>query len=236
MNNDNEVQYDQDWFRYVPDSWWFRPSDIVERESLAVMDKLNITKGSSILDCPCGRADMSKSLAGCGAKIVGIDRKLKFIGIARLRTLKWWRNTRFLCMDMRDVQFDDQFDFVINWFNSFGYFSDKENMDVIRSFNRALKKDGRLIILGENISKMKSFYPRKEDMKDIFWDSENHCVGYVLSKRRKRIYGRAYFPTIGEYESILEEAGFKIEEIYDNHMREFDEKSSNWFVIVAKKI
>ena len=49
-------------------------------------------------------------------------------------------------MDLRSIEFENEFHAIYNWFNSFGYFSDGENAEVVRRFARALRPGGRLLI------------------------------------------------------------------------------------------
>ncbi len=49
-------------------------------------------------------------------------------------------------MDMRDISYREEFDIVLNWYTSFGYFTDEENKKVLRNFYNVLTRNGILII------------------------------------------------------------------------------------------
>jgi len=49
-------------------------------------------------------------------------------------------------MDMRSLPYNNEFDVILNWYTSFGYFTDEENKIVIQNFYKALTKKGILII------------------------------------------------------------------------------------------
>ena len=44
--------------------------------------------------------------------------------------------------DMRKLPWRDRFDGLVNWFTSFGYFSDEQNKAVLRQFHDALRRAG----------------------------------------------------------------------------------------------
>jgi SAM-dependent methyltransferase len=47
--------------------------------------------------------------------------------------------------DMRRLRYQAQFDAVVNWFTSFGYFDPATNDNVLAAFARALKPGGKLL-------------------------------------------------------------------------------------------
>jgi len=49
-------------------------------------------------------------------------------------------------MDMRSLGFDEEFDAILSWHTSFGYFDDDANRGVLDGFYQALKPGGRLLI------------------------------------------------------------------------------------------
>ena len=56
--------------------------------------------------------------------------------------------------DMRKLPWRDRFDGLVNWFTSFGYFSDEQNKAVLRQFHDALSPGGRLILETQNITRI----------------------------------------------------------------------------------
>ena len=56
--------------------------------------------------------------------------------------------------DMRELPWRESFDAVVNWFTSFGYFSDDENRAVLRGFHDALAPGGRLALQTQNITRV----------------------------------------------------------------------------------
>jgi SAM-dependent methyltransferase len=85
-------------------------------------------------------------LARMGLDMTGVDLMDSFIRRARRRAKRGGVAVDFRRGDMREIEFDMAFDAVINWFSSFGYFSDAVNLAVCRRMFRALKPGGRLLI------------------------------------------------------------------------------------------
>ncbi len=56
---------------------------------------------------------------------------------------------------MRELAYEGEFDAVVNWFTSWGYFSPAENDAVLRSFARALRSGGRLLLEVHNPGRLR---------------------------------------------------------------------------------
>jgi hypothetical protein len=52
----------------------------------------------------------------------------------------------FRALDLRHLDMESQFDGIINWGGSFGYFSEAENARLVEAYVRALRPSGRLLI------------------------------------------------------------------------------------------
>ena len=52
----------------------------------------------------------------------------------------------FVRGDMRTLRYEHEFDAVLNWFTSFGYFDSQTNDAVLAGFARALRPGGRLLL------------------------------------------------------------------------------------------
>jgi SAM-dependent methyltransferase len=74
--------------------------------------------------------------------VIGVDNNERFLGLARER----YADASFERNDMRELAFESEFDAVVNWFTSFGYFDPVTNDRVLASFARALRPGGRLLL------------------------------------------------------------------------------------------
>ena len=86
------------------------------RTSLA---KLQPAIGSTMIDVGCGTGRHSKYLAAKGFQVTGID-----LASSNIKEVKKSENVllRFYCHDMRMPFGKENFDYVSNFFTSFGYF------------------------------------------------------------------------------------------------------------------
>ncbi|MBI1343746.1 MAG: methyltransferase domain-containing protein [Terrimonas sp.] len=110
----------------------------------ALIDYLKPFPGSNWLDVACGRGRLSRILAENGFEVTGFDIAPRSIEYARPFENK---HLSFFQHDMRRSFRINYYDFVINFFTSFGYFNTRrEHDDAIRTMAVSLKKGGILII------------------------------------------------------------------------------------------
>jgi SAM-dependent methyltransferase len=113
---------------------------------------LDLRPGMRVLDVPCGHGRIAGRLARAGCEVVGIDYTPKFIELARARHPQ----ATFTIRDMRELDYDAEFDAVVNWYTSFGYFDPDTNDAVLASFARALKRGGGLVLELHNPARLAS--------------------------------------------------------------------------------
>lgn len=128
-----------------------RPLFPAARESLKearyVHRKLQLKKGMTFLDCPCGFGRISLPLARIGIKVTGVDITGSYLDEFDKRAHKARVKVTLLNQDMRRINFRNEFDAAANLYTSFGYFeSDTENLRVLRNFFHALRPGGRFLM------------------------------------------------------------------------------------------
>ena len=143
-----------EWFRHVPEEKWLRDPAASRADAQAIWDKLDLTAGVRVFECPCGKADLSFPLARLGAKVSGIDFNSHFVSAAKNKFSRAGLSGEFKTDDMRTAQFPEKMDLIINWASSFGYFSDKDNADLLARFAKSLADGGRLLIEVANPSRV----------------------------------------------------------------------------------
>ncbi|GIW22167.1 MAG: methyltransferase type 11 [Candidatus Sericytochromatia bacterium] len=223
-------------------------SDELNKEEVDfIINILKPQKGSKFLDIPCGYGRHSKLLVEKGMQVTGIDNNSTFIEIAKENC----KDAKFILEDMRKINFYNDFDFIINLFTSFGYFSDEENFDVIKRFAKALKKGGKLLI--ETINREWALkqtstngltwllYPsgmvflanNKYDIITGRWTSEQYVVdNNKISEQEQNV--RLY--TYTEYKMMFSQVGLKIIEVYGEKDLSPYTCNSNKIILVAEKI
>jgi len=115
-----------------------------KKEIKGVQRLCKLNKGDKILDCPSGYGRHSLALAATGFNVVGADINDQFLAVANEGLRKSnLQNIRFIKKDMRELEFSNEFDVVINMFYSFGFFDDEDDdLKALKNFYNALKRGG----------------------------------------------------------------------------------------------
>jgi SAM-dependent methyltransferase len=99
---------------------------------------------SRMLDAGCGRGRHARMLAVKGFDVTGVDLSHNSIAYAKQFETD---NLHFYQHDMRLPSWINYFDYVFNFFTSFGYFpTRREHDDAIRTLAQTLKPGGVLLI------------------------------------------------------------------------------------------
>jgi SAM-dependent methyltransferase len=133
--------FDATYVRHLRAQW----SDALTRKQVAfVVEALGLRRGSRVLDVPCGFGRHARLLARRGMQVVGVDLSPAMLAEARRGGAA--PRLTFVRGDMRRLDYEGEFEAVVNLYTSFGYFSPRENLDVLRRMARALRPGGRILI------------------------------------------------------------------------------------------
>ncbi|MFN8672319.1 MAG: class I SAM-dependent methyltransferase [Candidatus Sericytochromatia bacterium] len=216
-----------------------------------ITNVLALPEKANILDAPCGHGRHSILLAKQGFEVTGIDFKEEFIDIAKENS-KELNNTNFILQDIRKINFEEKFDAIINMFTSFGYFSDKENLELLQSYIKALKKGGKLLIdvinrewAVKNIGKIsRSWLVYPED--NITFLASNSFDIFTGRMRSEQIIMENFVKfeqfqdirlySYTELKTLLGLCGAIITESYGNFEYESYNMNSDNMIIIAEKL
>lgn len=213
-----------------------------------VVKKLNINN-ATILDLACGKGRHAYYLAQKGFDVVGLDLSPESIQFANKQYQL--SNLEFYVHDMRLPFRINYFDYIFNLFTSLGYFNDlKENEKVFESMHLGLKKDGHILIDFMNAEKVINnliprenkeidgyqFYIRKEVtngkiIKNIQIEKEEKEKNKIwMFKEEVQVLMRHHF------HKFLNNTGFTlVDEFGDYHLNPFQPKTSDRYILLAKK-
>ena len=212
----------------------------------ALVNELQPSQHSSMIDVGCGMGRHSRRLAEYGFNVTGID--LSFHSIKKAKQFES-DSLHFIQHDMRDFFGRNQFDYVFNFFTSFGYFKTQlENYQVIRNMSRALKSDGTLVIDYMNVA-FAADHLIADEIKNI------DGVAYQLQRWMdadfiyKKISIESSAPekpfeyteqvarlTLVEFSEMFARFGLEIEKVFgDYKLNDFDSKNSPRLIMIAKK-
>jgi SAM-dependent methyltransferase len=109
----------------------------------------SLAAGDRVLDLACGHGRIANRLAARGAEVTGVDLTEAFLERARADATGRGVSVEYLQGDMRALgQLDRraEFDAVLSWFTSFGYFEDEQNRGVLAAVRESLRPGGRLLL------------------------------------------------------------------------------------------
>ncbi|MGH7686804.1 MAG: class I SAM-dependent methyltransferase [Candidatus Dormibacteria bacterium] len=129
---------------------FYLPNLTAERnqtEATQVIGLLGLDTSSAVLDVPCGHGRITNLLAERGYEMTGLDASSLFLDTARADAASYGMAVTYVEGDMRSLPWTGpQFDGVVCWFTSFGYFDDEDNRSVLTEFRRVLRPAGKLVL------------------------------------------------------------------------------------------
>jgi len=113
----------------------------------AIAGRLGLEPGSRLLDVGCGHGRIALPLAGRGIRVTGVDTSTRSLALARDAAAAEGLEVELRELDMRELDYDVEFDGAVNVFSSFGYFDDEtDDRRVLAGIARALKPGGALLL------------------------------------------------------------------------------------------
>ncbi len=199
---------------------------ITLKQARIVKRLLKLRKGQRVLDIPCGLGRIALPLARAGVNVTGVDLTGSYIRRARKQAKAEDLNIEFIHSDMRHISFDAEFDAAFNFFGSFGYFSDADNLAFAKRVFLALKPGGRFLVEGINKSWLLAHFRQRGEqtiggiriIHQHHWNAKTSRVGDTWTfcqgrkKERHRLSMRIYNGS--EMRSLLRTAGFRDIKLY----------------------
>ena len=157
-----------------------------------VIELLQPVSGETILDIGCGTGDLANVMTNAGAQVTGIDASENMVQQAQAK----YPALTFSQMDATKLSYDREFDAVfsnatLHWI--------KTPVSVIEGVYRSLKDGGRFVAEfgGKgNVQSITDALIGQMMLASIPFTDEDFPW---------------YFPSIGEYTTLLEAAGFRVE-------------------------
>jgi len=242
-----------EWFR----AWFSSPYyDLLYKQrneqeaSLCInrfVEFLKIPPGSRILDVACGKGRHSRALAAKGFDVTGID--LSAPSIIEAKNFET-DNLHFYVHDMRLPFWINYFDYVFNFFTSFGYFRTmREHDDAIRTMAQSLKMNGMLTIDYLNVHYAEDhLVPREEKRSNgvMFnidrWFDEKHFFKRIHVEETEKKISETFSEqvgkfSLGDFTDMLSYEGLAIEQIFgDYELNRYHVRNSPRMIMVARKI
>lgn len=212
-----------------------------------LIDHLKPPMGASMLDVACGKGRHSIQLASQGFDVTGID-----LSDESIREAKAFENNNlhFYVHDMRLPFRINYFDYVFNFFTSFGYFETRREHDnAIRTFAQSLKPDGFFVIDFLNVEYAKDrTIPESEleigdvNFQIVKWYDESHFYKKIIVEDKNLEEPLEYLErvakfSLGDFTDMLGFHHLQIQQVFgDYDFSAYDLKKSPRLIIVAKKM
>ena len=160
----------------------------VWRAGAGLFDLLNPQPGERILDLGCGTGHLTAKIAEAGAVVVGLDSSPAMIAQARQN----FPSLRFVLAEARDFRFEESFDAVfsnavLHWIH------DAESG--VKGVAAALRPGGRFVLEMGARGNVESIRKMLEE---------------VLTESGRTPNSPWFYPSAGEYSTLLEKHGFEI--------------------------
>ena len=231
-----------DWFETMEDQFWLHPDEVGQREAQFVLKALHLRRGDAVLDAPCGAGRVSFHLARAGCVVTGLDLRETFIRRARLRLRTAGLHGTFRALDLRRVNAENQFEGILNWAGSFGYFTAAENGQLIAAFVRALRPGGYLLVEQPNREHLlRHLRPVMRKGTTVFqsrWDGQSQRVitrriVAEVEDRRNSSSMRLYTPA--QMRVLFEQHGLIVEQLHKSIRFDAYGPSAPRMIIVGRK-
>jgi trans-aconitate 2-methyltransferase len=156
-----------------------------------LMELLAPQTGERILDLGCGTGQLTARIAACGAQVLGLDSSVEMLGQARQNYPK----LSFVLADATSFRFDEQFDAVFS--NAVLHWV-KNSEPAVAAIAAALKPGGRFV----------AEFGGKGNIESILAGLDT-VLGAEAHERCPW-----WFPSIGEYATLLERHGFDVQQAF----------------------
>jgi SAM-dependent methyltransferase len=211
-----------------------RHVDFVERRLLEAAPP------RAVLDLACGAGRHLRELRRRGHRALGTDLSLTLLAQGH--------DLPRVAADMRELPFvDGTFDWVLNFFTSFGYFeNERENMQVLEEIVRVLRPGGRCLIdLFNRDQVLATLEPREELLRngqrveiERWYDAATQRINKRIRLQRPGAPSRTYLESVRAYthEEVVrgfERAGLEITATYGGFEGEPTGGDSERLILVA---
>lgn len=155
-----------------------------------VAELIDCEKGGTLIDLGCGNGALTKVLQEKGFRVTGMDSSEELLETARGK----YPDIPFIQADATDFSVEEVVDAVFS--NAVFHWIDREKQaDMLACVYKALKEKGQFVFEFGGYGNNALIHSA---LREVFAE---HGYGYKMP---------FYFPTIGEYAALVEQAGFLV--------------------------
>lgn len=207
-----------------------------------------------LLDLGCGTGSLTELLAKSGYDMIGVDNSEEMLELALEKKEKSGSDILYLCQDMREFELYGTVAAVVSICDCMNYILEEEDLlEVFRLVNNYLDPGGIFVFDMNTPYKYRevigntTIAENREEGSFIWencFDEESQVNEYALTlfikeeddlyrKHEEFHYQKAYEPE--RVKELLEEAGLKVEAIYDAFTREPVREDSERIYFIARE-
>lgn len=244
--------YKKIWTLDIQNHSWVEDT---KRQVDFIINKLNLQGGEKILDLACGFGRHSLEFAKRGFDVTGVDITPDYIAYAAKQAEKENLKARFICSDIRDISFENEFDVVLNMADgAVGYLeNDEENLKIFAVISKALKSGGKHFMDIMNGSYAVTHFPCKlwdagekcltlsnfewnNDTKTLIYGQIDFSYGESLTKPMMEEGNTIRLYALDEIEMIFDKLGMKICESYADFSGKLSSDNDIQLMVCSEKI
>lgn len=256
MGEATGTEIELDWYRsaFPASATVYRPwAEETEAEISRALDMLRPPEGARVLDLACGTGRHSIELARRGFEVVGVDISPELLEIAdgEAERLSVDDSVTFLVADLRGLEYEDEFDIVLNLNDgAVGYFeTEEENSRTFEVIAAALRQGGSNLMQLPNVLYAETHLPQKtwiagKDMVELIdhrWDArsrylEGSTTPIVVGEEftgvdpipfRQRLY------SVEELRELYESVGMELANVFRSNGKPRPPKDSQFEIFAA---
>ena len=240
ISNDIKKIYPEDpqWYRKVWTLDIQKMSWVEQTQSEVdfLWDVLQLAGSERVLDMACGFGRHSLELASRGCRVIGVDVTADYVAEARRQAKEKGLLAEFICADLRDLQYQNEFEVVLNLADgAIGYLeNDQENLKIFDRIAAALKPGGKHVMDVGNGGCAARHFPARHwelgktalSLANFEWDSEKSMMlygglelkyGEVIQRPAEIHFDPIRLFNLRELAEIFEGRGMKIREAFGNY-------------------
>ena len=191
-----------------------------------------------VLDLACGNGRHVSELRCAGYRTVGCDLSFTLLhnGIAEYGPMPLVRS------DMRSLPFRSAtFAGLVNFFTSFGYFSDEaENAQVVREMSRVLRAGAVFLFdylnVAHELQKLILREKRGDMLIERWYDASDHSFNKRITIGQKRFLERVRGYDLGEIMAMFTASGLGIQNVFGDFSGEKFCASSPRLILAGRRL
>jgi len=243
---------DSEWFRsYYGDDYAASVRDVLDtertrREVAFILAATGVGRDAPVADLGCGEGRHALAFARLGHPVTALDLNPSFLARGADQARREGLSVRWLCADMRTPQ-HGPYGLVLLLFHSFGFFSDSENLQLLRDWRQQIVPYGRMVIDVWNRDRiLGDFEPHAERSvaaglaiaEDRDWDAATDRLRVHYTYRRRDGCVHSYDTSFRLYakqelEALLATAGLPLRATFGSLLGEGWRPDAPRLVVVA---